>query len=191
MTRVLVPLAEGFEDLEAVTITDILRRGGLEVVTAGLETGAVTGARGTRILPDCQLDEVLEQSFDLLALPGGQPGTRHLQADPRIRKLLLDRQQQGEFVAAVCAAPGILAELGLLSGKRATSFPGVIDPMRADLQYTEDSVVVDGNIVTSRGPGTALDFALTLVELLQGPEKRHEVEKALIRPSQGQSDLMR
>ena len=183
MTRVLLPLAEGFEDLEAVTVIDILRRGGMEVITAGLQEGLVTGARGTRVLPDAQLDEVLEQKFDLLVLPGGQPGTRNLQADPRIRKLLLQRQEQGTCVAAICAAPGILADVGLLAGKRATSFPGAIDATRTDLQYCEDSVVVDGNIITSRGPGTAMDFALTLVSLMEGPERHDSVEEALMRPA--------
>ncbi|MEK8090203.1 DJ-1 family glyoxalase III [Thermithiobacillus plumbiphilus] len=183
MTRVLLPLAEGFEDLEAVTIIDILRRAGIEMVTAGLQAGPVTGARGTRVLPDSQLDEVLAQKFDLLVLPGGQPGTRNLQADPRIRKLLLQRQDQGEFVAAICAAPGILADVGLLTGKRATSFPGAIDATRTDLEYREDSVVVDGSIITSRGPGTAMDFALTLVDLLEGPQRRDSVERSLMRPA--------
>lgn len=183
MASVLVPLAEGFEELEAVSIIDILRRGEVEVVSAGLREGPVRGARGTVILPDSTLDAVMERDFDLIALPGGQPGTRNLHADPRVKMLLARFRDQGRFTAAICAAPSIFADYGLLAGKRATSFPGSIDPQRGDFQYSEESVVVDGNVITSRGPGTAMDFALTLVELLQGPARRTAVEQGLVRPT--------
>lgn len=182
MTHILLPLAPGFEDLEAITLVDILRRGGLHVTTAGLSPGPVQGARGTTVLPDTVLESVLDQEFDMIILPGGQPGTRNLHQDERIKALLLRFRDQGKFIAAICAAPSILAAYGLLQGKRATSYPGALDAAQSDLTYSEDSVVVDGNIVTSRGPGTAMDFALTLVDILQGPAQRLAVENALIRP---------
>lgn len=182
MASVLIPLAPGFEDLEAITLIDILRRADVQVTSAGLDKGPVRGARGTVVTPDASLNEVLEQDFDLIALPGGQPGTSNLQRDPRLKKLLARFRDQGRITAAICAAPSILADFGLLQGKRVTSYPGAIDAQRSDLSYCEDTVVVDGNVVTSRGPGTAMDFALTLVEILQGPDIRHNVEQALVRP---------
>lgn len=187
MPRVLVPLAEGFEEMEAVTVVDILRRAGMDVVTAGLLPGPVRASRGTVILPDASLDAVLDQAFDLVVLPGGQPGAAHLGGDPRIADLLRNRARRGEITAAICAAPGVLAAHGLLDGKTATAFPGTLDPAAQAYRLTEAPVVVDGNIVTSRGPGTALDFALTLVELLLGPGQRAMVEEPLQRPKPSNS----
>ena len=181
MPRVLVPLADGVEELEAVSIIDILRRGGVEVVSAGLKDGPVTGARGTVLLPDSVLAAQFDQAFDLIALPGGMPGTTHLHADARIKSLLERFRDQGKFISAICAAPSILADYGMLKGKRATSYPGYLDPSSADFQHSEDSVVVDGNIITSRGVGTAMDFALTLVEILMGTERRAATEQAMVR----------
>jgi len=182
MPTVLVPLAHGFEDLEAVTIVDILRRAGIAVVTAGLEPGLVLGSRGTRVQPDATLDDALAMDYDLVALPGGLPGADHLRDDPRIRALLLKMAASGKHTAAICAAPMALAAAGLLDGKRATAYPGVLDNL--DLPLTDkrpDAVVVDGKVVTSRGPGTAMDFALTLIEVLAGREKRDQVEAGLVR----------
>ncbi len=182
MPSVLVPLAHGFEDLEAVTIVDILRRAGIAVVTAGLEPGLVLGSRGTRVQPDATLDDALAMDYDLVALPGGLPGADHLRDDPRIRALLLKMAASGKHTAAICAAPMALAAAGLLDGKRATAYPGVLDNL--DLPHTDkrrDPVVVDGKVVTSRGPGTAMDFALTLIEVLAGREKRDQVEAGLVR----------
>ncbi len=184
MPSVLVPLAPGFEDLEATTIVDILRRAGVEVVTAGLTPGLVQGSRGMRVQPDASLDEILERDFDMIALPGGMPGSEHLKNDPRIQKLLQRMASAGRYTAAICAAPMALAAAGLLQGRRATSYPGVIDAVpQAGATYVPEPVVVDGRVVTSRGPGTAMDFALTLVELLVGRETRQKVETALVRPT--------
>lgn len=182
MPSVLVPLAHGFEDLEAVTIVDLLRRADIAVVTAGLKPGLILGSRGTRVQPDATLDEALAQDYDLVALPGGLPGADHLRDDPRVQKLLRDMAAAGKHTAAICAAPMALAAAGLLDGKRATAYPGVLDSL--DLPHTQkrgDAVVVDGKVVTSRGPGTAMDFALTLIELLVGRDKRDQVEAGLVR----------
>jgi 4-methyl-5(b-hydroxyethyl)-thiazole monophosphate biosynthesis len=183
MPRVLVPLAQGCEELEAVTVVDLMRRAGIEVVTAGLDEGPVTASRGVRLMPDTTLDEVFEQDFDMIVLPGGLPGADHLDRDPRIHGLLRRLSDAGGYTAAICAAPKVFASAGLLDGKQATSYPGVIDKM--DLPATrvlEDAVVSDGKVVTSRGPGTAMDFALALIEKLLGKDRRDEVEAPLMRP---------
>lgn len=183
MPSVLVPLAAGFEDLEATTIVDILRRAGIEVVTAGLEPGLVQGSRGMRVQPDATLDEVLEREFDMIALPGGMPGSEHLKNDARIQALLKRLSAAGGYTAAICAAPMALAAAGLLDGRRLTGYPGLVDKLEPPgATYLADPVVVDGKLVTSRGPGTAMDFALSLVELLAGRQKRDQVEAALVRP---------
>jgi 4-methyl-5(b-hydroxyethyl)-thiazole monophosphate biosynthesis len=182
MARVLVPLANGCEELEAVTIIDLLRRAGIEVVTAGLEEGQVTASRGVVLVPDRTLDEVLNDDFDMIALPGGLPGADHLDADPRIHALLRRMAEQGRYTAAICAAPKVLLHAGLLDGHKATAYPGVIDGQMSDAsQLLADAVVNDGKVVTSRGPGTAMDFALSLIEQLLGADKREEVEKPLMR----------
>lgn len=183
MASVLVPLARGCEELEAVTIIDLLRRGGVEVVTAGLDRQPVQASRGTVLVPDVSLDQVLERDFDMVVLPGGQPGADNLDADPRITALLQRMAHQGKVTAAICAAPKVLANAGLLIGRRATSFPGVLERMEVKgMTYLAAPVVSDGTVVTSRGPGTAMDFALHLVEVLAGKAKRDEVEAALQRP---------
>lgn len=180
MKTVLVPLAQGCEEIEAVSIIDILRRAGISVVSAGLDGQPVRASRGTVLVPDTTLDEALGQSFDMVALPGGQPGTNNLKADARIIALVRHMAQQDKYVAAVCAAPSVLAAAGLLDSKRATSFPGALDGF-PKVQQQRAAVVEDGKLITSRGPGTAMDFALTLVERLAGRAKRDEVEAALQR----------
>ena len=183
MAIVLVPLAEGFEDLEAITITDLLRRAQIEVITAGLKQGPVRGSRGTVVVPDMSLDEALEQRFDMVVLPGGQPGATHLEQDQRLRELLQQMAGANKVTAAICAAPKVLAAAGLLDGKRATSFPGSVSVDEfPQVQLSAEAVVEDGNIITSRGPGTAIDFALKLIERLSGSEVSRHVEQALQRP---------
>lgn len=182
MARVLVPLAQGCEELEAVTVIDLLRRAGIEVVTAGLEDGPVRGSRGTVLVPDTTLDAVLDRDFDMIVLPGGLPGADHLNEDARIRALLGRMADSDRYVAAICAAPKVLASAGLLDGRQATSYPGVLDQLEVPgMRYLDAPVVRDGRIVTSRGPGTAMDFALELIELLAGRDKRVEVERGLQR----------
>lgn len=183
MSRALVPLAEGCEELEAVTVIDLLRRAGVEVVAAGLGEGPVTAARGTRLLPDATLDAALaDGDYDLVALPGGLPGADHLLADARLAALLPAQLARGGRVAAICAAPKVLAAAGALDGRRATCYPGCVEeaayPRAA---FTGGAVEVDGPVVTSRGPGTATDFALALIEALEGRAKRDEVEAQLAR----------
>jgi 4-methyl-5(b-hydroxyethyl)-thiazole monophosphate biosynthesis len=187
MARTLVPLAEGCEELEAVTIIDLLRRAGIEVVTAGLVAGTVKASRGVRLVPDTTLDRVMDESFDMIVLPGGLPGADHLNADPRIHELLERMDAAGGYSAAICAAPKVLASAGLLDGRRATSYPGALDGMKLPrVEVAPQPVIRDGKVITSRGPGTAMDFALELIEVLAGVQKRDEVEAGLVRKKAGE-----
>ena len=185
MARVLIPIAEGFEELEAVTIIDLLRRAGFEVVVASIHgRDAVTGSRQTRVVPDVSLAEILDDDFDLIVLPGGLPGADNLNQDSRIITLLHKMQAADKYTAAICAAPKVLATAGLLEGKTATSFPGHLEKL--NLPHTtlsQQAVVIDGKVITSRGPGTAMDFALSLIALLGGADLRDQVEAPLQRPS--------
>ncbi len=186
MKKVLVLLAEGFEELEAVTVIDLLRRAGFEVIACGLgDDGApVRASRGVVLVPDTVLAAVEEKGkeFDLVVLPGGQPGSDNLRADGRVLDLLRKQHGEGRMVAAICAAPMVLAAAGILDGERATSYPGCLESMNlAATELSSDPVVVSGRIVTSRGPGTAMDFALALIELLGGKELRGKVEGGLQR----------
>lgn len=182
MPSVLVPLAQGCEELEAVTIIDLLRRAGIEVVTAGLDERPVHASRGTVLIPDTRLEAVRERTFDMIALPGGLPGADHLAADTRLTELLRRHQETGHYTAAICAAPKVLAGAGLLDGRAATAYPGAIEPAQFPrVRFTDAPVVVDEKVVTSRGPGTAMDFALQLIECLLDRAARDEVERGLVR----------
>jgi 4-methyl-5(b-hydroxyethyl)-thiazole monophosphate biosynthesis len=180
MVNALVPLAQGCEELEAVTIIDLLRRANITVVVAGLEEGPVTASRGVVLLPEVALDAVLDRDFDLVVLPGGLGGAQRLEADQRIAALLRRQTEQGRYVAAICAAPRVLASAGLLNDREATAYPGILDD-RTEIRSSSAAVVRDGTFITSRGPGTAMDFALTLIEILCDRSTRDEVEVALQR----------
>lgn len=180
MARVLIPLADGCEELEAVTVIDLLRRAGIEVTVAGLKPGTVQASRGVQLVPDTTLDVALQHDYDMVVLPGGLPGATHLREDPRIIALLQKMAAAGRYTAAICAAPRVLAEAGVLQGKQATCYPGTLDGL-SGISVSSAPVVRDGKVLTSRGPGTAMDFALALIEALVGAEKRREVEAGLVR----------
>ncbi len=182
MSHVLVPLAQGCEELEAITITDLLVRAGITVTTCGLDENPVKASRGITIIPDTCIDKVLNESFDLIVLPGGLPGADHLRDNQSLQTLIKKQASENKYLAAICAAPKALAEAGVLQGKKATGFPGVLDALQDNsITITSNAVEIDGNIITSRGPGTAMDFALTLIELLKGKGKRDEVNQQLQR----------
>jgi len=183
MAHVLVPLAQGCEELEAVTVIDLLRRAGITVDSAGLDERPVRGSRGTVLVPDITLDEALTRDYDMIVLPGGLPGADHLKNDARVIELVSRMAALDKYTAAICAAPRVLAQAGLLHGKRATSFPGALDVAAIPgIDYSDQPVVRDGRVITSRGPGTAMDFALELIEVLSGRQQRDTVESALQRP---------
>ncbi|MEI6428778.1 MAG: DJ-1 family glyoxalase III [Pseudanabaena sp. ELA607] len=186
MPQVLVPLAQGFEEIEAITIIDVLRRGGITVTTATLndvtDNRQVTGSHQITISADTWLDQVignyLDHDFDAIVLPGG-PGTFTLRDDARIIDLLQSYARAGKITAAVCAAPVVLSAAGLLQGKRGTSYPSVQSQLEL-AAYVTDPVVVDGTVVTSRGPGTAMAFALQLVSMLAGESVADQLQQDMI-----------
>jgi 4-methyl-5(b-hydroxyethyl)-thiazole monophosphate biosynthesis len=183
MARVLIPLAQGCEELEAVTLIDLLRRAGIEVITVSLSAEPVTCSRKTVLIADKNIDDVLEEDFDMIVMPGGLPGADHLQQDQRVQSLLKRFHKEGKYTAAICAAPKALASAGLLENRKATSYPGVLEAMKLPhTSLTENPVQIDGKLITSRGPGTAMDFALALIEQLAGKATRDEVEAKLQRP---------
>ncbi|KAB0669602.1 HD domain-containing protein [Oryzomonas sagensis] len=179
MPKVLIPLAEGFEELEAVTIIDVLRRAGIEVVTAGLHPGPVTSTRKVAVIPDTTIDTARVDEFDMIILPGGQPGSDNLNSDIRIDKLLKDFHAAGKLLGAICAAPIVLASAGLLNGRQATSYPAYRERL-GGAYYRDKAVVNDGKFITSQGPGTALPFALAVVSRLAGNHASEDVAKAML-----------
>lgn len=179
MLTVLAILAEGFEEIEATTPIDLLRRVGAEVTVAALGDGIhITGRSGLTLHADTTLAAVLTSArgFDCVFLPGG-PGVKHLRADSRVRELLIRQQAAGLWIAAICAAPTVLNDAGLLAGRRFTAHSSVAAELPSLL--ANERVVVDGRIITSRGAGTALDFGLTLVERLFSHEKSGELARSI------------
>ncbi len=179
MARVVILLADGFEELEAVAIIDVLRRAGIEIVSAGLKEGPVPSARNVRIIPDTVIDTVSADDFDMIVLPGGIPGADNLNADERVIALIKDFNAKGKITGAICAAPYVLANAGVLEGKRATAYPSFRDKLGSAM-YEEKSVVEDGNVLTSRGPGTAICFALTIVEKFAGRQTAEKVKEGML-----------
>ena len=182
MAKVLVPLAEGFEELEAITVIDLLRRAGFEVITAGLDDQPVTASRKTVVIPDTTIETVMNEQFDLIVLPGGLPGADNLRDNPSVQSLVQRQHQQGKTVAAICAAPKALASAGVLQDKTITCYPGALDQVdNTGFTISNNRVEIDGNIVTSRGPGTAMDFALTLIEQLADSQLRDQIAAQMVR----------
>lgn len=177
MPSVLVLLADGFEEIEAFTPIDLLRRGGVEVTSASLpDNRHVTGRSGITAHSDVAVSQLNGKLFDLLFLPGGA-GVKLLRADPRVREIVLQHHQAGRWLAAICAAPTVLNDCGLLDGRSYTAHFSVANELPAIKAH--ERVVTDGKITTSRGAGTAVDFGLHLVSLLVSAEKSKEISKAI------------
>jgi len=178
--RVLVPLAEGFEEVEALTVVDVLRRCEVDVSTAA--TGAertVVGKHGIPVVADTLLSDVADEHFTMVVLPGGVPGVPNLMQDETVAKVVRAHAERNDWICAICAAPAVLGDLGLLDDRRATIHPGWRDKLTCG-EFSEDLVVRDGRYVTSRGPGTAIPFALTLAKLLVGEEKAAATAAAMV-----------
>ena len=183
--NVMVPLAEGFEELEAVTVIDTLRRAGWTVAAAGLAAGPVPGSHGIGLQPDILLDEVDVKDFDMIVLPGGMPGTERLCDDRRVHTLLQALHAAQRWIGAICAAPLVLHHAGILKKRRYTCYPGLEQRIATGIHESHE-VVVDGHLVTSRGPGTALPFALTLVGRVAGSFAARELAGQMLVPWQGE-----
>jgi DJ-1 family protein len=177
--RVLIPLADGVEELEAVTLIDVLRRGGIDVVSVALGSElAVRGSRGVTLLADALWETLDIDSFDAITLPGGGEGTENLSDDPRIIETVQEFDNAGKFVTAICAAPTVLAQADILGDRRATCYPACAEILGES--YDDAPVIADGNIITSQGPGTAMLFALVLVRHFAGDETAHSVASGLL-----------
>ena len=178
--KVLVPIANGTEEIEAVCIIDVLRRAGASVTVASVDELQITASRGVKLVADTLIGDCLDQTYDLVVLPGGMPGAEHLRDSQELETILKRQREQEKYYGAICASPAVvLQHHGLLDQRLATSHPSFVDHL-ANTDAAESRVVVDGICVTSRGPGTALEFALKLVELLYGEEKAAEVAAPMV-----------
>lgn len=180
MKKIIVFLAEGLEEIEGLTVVDLLRRAEIDVKTVSLSSKKeVTGAHQITIKADLCLEELNAKEQDGVVLPGGMPGTTHLMEHAGVNQIIREFAAQGKLVAAICAAPTVLGKAGLLQGRKATCYPGMEDQL-AGAEFCEDAVVWDGNIITSRGVGTAIPFALTLTEYFLGAEKAKEIGDSIV-----------
>ncbi len=181
MVKVLVPLANGFEEIEAMSIIDVLSRGGIDVVVAGLEKREVEGANtAMKFIAHTVLDEVNVSELDMIVLPGGLPGAEYLANSEKVKSIIKELSRNNKPVGAICAAPWALKEAGVLEGKKHTNYPGFEKHTGVEGYTDSKKVVIDGNIITSRGPGTAICFALEIVKMLQGDEKYNQLKEGLL-----------
>ncbi len=178
--KVLVAVADGIEELEAITVIDCLRRVGADLTIASVQNLQITTARNIKIIADCMISACKDRAYDLIVLPGGNKGAENLRDSRELIEMLKKQQNSPRFYAAICASPAVVLEYhGLLTGKKATCFPALADKL-TNKQAINQRVVVDGNCITSQGPGTALEFSLKLVELLFGGEKSQELAKVML-----------
>jgi 4-methyl-5(b-hydroxyethyl)-thiazole monophosphate biosynthesis len=179
---VLVPIADGCEEMEAVTIIDVLRRAGASVTVAAVHQKEITASRGVKLVADRLIKDCVNISYDLIVLPGGMRGAEHLRDSSDLKAMLLQQDRKKNLLAAICAAPAVVfAPHGLLAKRRATAYPDLAEHL-PNQEAVGERVVIDGNCITSQGPGTVLEFALVLVELLLGKAKAEEVAAGMLVP---------
>lgn len=172
-------LADGFEEVEALAAVDMIRRAGLELKTVGVDNILINGAHGIRVECDCTADEiVLDSNLSAVILPGGMPGTLNLEKNQIVQKAIDYACEKERLICAICAAPSILGHKGLLKGKKAIAYPGFEKDLEG-AEISENHVVCDGNIITAKGAGVAVDFGLEIVSYLSGAEKAEEIRKAI------------
>lgn len=180
---ITVFLANGFEEVEAIATIDLLRRAELDVKTAAVGIGTiVTGSHGMQVIADMPADKVDLTKQDMIVLPGGMPGTLNLEKSPYVQRAIAYCAQEGKYIAAICAAPSILGHKGLLKEKKATCFPGFEQELFG-AEVTGQSVQVDGTIITAKGMGVTIDFALQLVELMEGPQVAKKLRMSIQMPT--------
>jgi len=173
---VIVPLAEGFEEIEAVTIIDVLRRAGVRVTAVYLKKNPVTGSHDITVTADKNIDDIRASDFDCMVLPGGMPGSSNLKEDPRVISLIKEISGSGKITAALCAAPLVLGHAGVLRGRKATCYPG-FEAQMTGATPLPDPVVRDGTVITGKGPGCAIPFALELVAALAGRDAAESLKE--------------
>ncbi|MDF2891120.1 MAG: ThiJ family intracellular protease [Clostridia bacterium] len=180
MKKVNIYLADGFEEIEALTVVDVLRRAGVEANTVAITNAKeVRGAHNITVIADKTFDEMDNNAADMLVLPGGMPGTTNLEKHEGLKSLIKQFYHEEKLIAAICAAPSILGKMELLESSRATCYPGFEKDLKGAI-HSDDLVVRHKNIITSKGPGTALLFALDLVEILLGKEKMEVIKESMI-----------
>ena len=178
--KVYIFLADGFEDIEGLTVVDLMRRADIDIKTVSIKKSKeITTSHGITMLTDLTFAETDFTDADMLVLPGGMPGTNYLRDHEGLAELLKKQYEAGKWVAAICAAPSVFGGLGFLKDRKATSYPGCLDGIPVG-EYTEEPVAVDGNVVTSRGVGTAIAFALKLIEVLISKEKADEIAASIV-----------
>lgn len=175
--KLFIPLAEGFEDIEALTVVDILRRAGITIDTVGVPGSVITSKSGVRVMVDRRLAELRAEDYDGIILPGGEKAVEILNRTTSLLDVIKKLDARGKLIAAICAAPSVLAKTGILEDKKATIYPGLEKQLP---RPREDKIVVDRNIITSQGPGTAVEFALKLVETLKGQLKAEKIRREII-----------
>ncbi len=178
--RILAVLAEGFEEIEAVTPVDLMKRAGIIVETTGIKGIDVSGSHDISVIADHSFDEISD-SYDGIFIPGGMPGSLNISEYKPVMDLIKRMSDDGKLVCAICAAPAVvLNKAGVLSGKKATCYPGFEKDFGADVEFSEERVVIDGNVITSRGAGTAADFSHAVIEYLTDKETADRVLKATL-----------
>jgi 4-methyl-5(b-hydroxyethyl)-thiazole monophosphate biosynthesis len=178
--RAVIILAEGFEEVEAITPMDVLRRSGIATTMAGLGSNTITGAHGMIIKTDVVFEKY-DSLFDAIIFPGGMPGAENLAKSDTVKEAILEMNSKKKIIAAICASPAlVLAPLGILDGKKATCFPGMEKNFSTNVKFAKDKVVQDGNIITSRGAGTASLFGLSIVANLIGKETAEMIGKQML-----------
>jgi len=182
MKKVNVFLADGFEEIEGLTVVDLLRRAGIEVCTVSVtKDQLIHGAHGIHVVADMLFEEMESDMADMLVLPGGMPGTTHLKDHAGLTELIETFHAQEKYIAAICAAPSILGGLGILKGRKATCYPSVEDQLTGAV-VEQVPVVIDGHIITGRGMGTAIDFSLAIITELVDTKKAKEIADAVVYP---------
>ena len=177
---VLIVLADGFEEIDAITPIDVLRRAGLEVIVAGVGKREVTGAHEITVETDLMIEQY-QGNPDAIVLPGGMPGAENLQKSEALKDMLQKMKRSGKLIAAICASPAVvLAPNGILDGKKATCYPGFENELGPRVKFSTERVICDGTVITSRGPGTAMEFSLELVSRLISPEKAEQLAQKMV-----------
>ncbi len=178
--KVLIPIADNSEELEAVTLINVLRRAGAEVAVASVGDLQILASRGVKIVADKLIDDCADEIYDLIVLPGGMPGAKNLRDSQTLKKMLIKQKQEGRLYAAICASPAIVLQShGLLESKKATCYPGFVSEL-SNKEAVNQRVVIDGTCITSCGPGSALEFAIKLVELLYDKNTSAKIASSML-----------